>query len=642
MPVTIDTSLPIHDDRDTPWDGDSAIAAMAASCGGRGETLNPSCMGDGFLWRDPDTDPNTIGAYKFPVANIFGGRKQIVFSALSSAASYLDRAKDIPESGISQMRESLTTLYKKAAEKFGDDTIMAPWEKSSTASAADMPNTDDSTDTPEDNDDGSDSGQQECRCSGCTCRRGNTDQSPTIYNPVIRASASDGTPWKPPRDWFRPSAPCPLTVTTDGRVYGDLARFDQHHIGADGKRIYPPRDPDGLYRQFRQRTIECDNGERIAVGVLTMDTGHADLGVGAGAAIEHYDNTGAIVAAIAVGEDKQPDGSKGRIWIAGSLLPTVDDSQRMRLMLAGVSGDWRQVSHGGDAELVAVLAVNVPGFPVPARPEDLALVAAGGVMPPAPPVPADAIERFIDVVSDAIDRRQRDREQRSEADAAARARMSRAQSAHDVMASCARRGRARRAQASLVAAVMTDYSDDDSDGDRDERTEIVAARRGRFLDSQGRNWVERTGGLPSTIRSVADHLIAKGFGESHAIATAVNVVKKWCWGAPDGLNWPGVQKVKPRTRARGCQAVMEWNLNRARARLSRPADRVAGAGCCELRASSHGEITCVDARADRRRVGPRGRHGIRCPSKFVRTVTRSRMVRRRMLSVIFVREVANW
>jgi hypothetical protein len=91
---------------------------------------------------------------------------------------------------------------------------------------------------------------------------------------------------------------------------------------------------------------------------------------------------------------------------------------------------------------------------------------------------------------------------------------------------------------------------------------------GRFLDERGRNWVTQTGGLPEGIRAVADELMLKGFTESHAIATAVNVVKRWCWGAPDGLNWPGIQRVNPRTRARGCRNVIEWNLNRALARAT--------------------------------------------------------------------------
>jgi len=43
------------------------------------------------------------------------------------------------------------------------------------------------------------------------------------------------------------------------------------------------------------------------------------------------------------------------------------------------------------------------------------------------------------------------------------------------------------------------------------------------------NWVENAGGLPMFVRRIANHLNAeKGMSISHAIATAVNVVKKMC------------------------------------------------------------------------------------------------------------------
>jgi len=561
MPVTIDTSLPLHDNRDTTWDGDAAAAAMARECGGRGENLNATCMGEGFLWRDPDADAATMGAYKFPVANIFGGQKHIVWSGVTAAASRLDSAEGIPAADLTRMRSALTTLYDRFAQEFDDDTIVAPWE-SETAAAADPAEPDSDT--------------EEAGCGGnCGCDCGDAiddvlasegKETLPIYDPVIRASAADGSDWAPPRDWFSAQAPAPLTVTADGQVYGDLARFGQRHIGYEGNDIYPPRDPDGLYRSFRQRTITTADGDKIAVGVLTMDTGHAGMGIGSQAAVEHYDHTGAIVAAVNVGEDKE---NGGRIWLAGALLPDITDEQRLRLMLSGVSGDWRQTRPRGPLELVAALAVNVPGFPVPAVEvadgRELTMVAAGAVLPEVKKPGAvvnvvisdEEVERFASRLIEATERHQAEARQAE----LASARLAKARVASAVMHDCVRRGRARKVHARLTAAVAK-RMDDESD-----RAGLVA-QGNRFLDARGRNWVEQTGGLPRTIRSIADHLIAKGFDESHAIATAVNVVKRWCWGAPDGLNWPGVQRVKPQTRARGCIAVTEWNLNRARARAT--------------------------------------------------------------------------
>jgi hypothetical protein len=107
-----------------------------------------------------------------------------------------------------------------------------------------------------------------------------------------------------------------------------------------------------------------------------VGTGHAPLHYGASPAAEHYDNTGAAVADVAVGNDQHG------IWVAGSIRPGADPLRVYELQAAGqVSGDWRRI--GGQLRLVGLLAVNVPGFPVPkmrarvASGQPQALVAAG-------------------------------------------------------------------------------------------------------------------------------------------------------------------------------------------------------------------------------------------------------------------------
>lgn len=59
------------------------------------------------------------------------------------------------------------------------------------------------------------------------------------------------------------------------------------------------------------------------------------------------------------------------------------------------------------------------------------------------------------------------------------------------------------------------------------------------------------------------HLKAKGMAESHAIATAVNVVKKMC--ASGDTNWPGKQNVKAGSRAQACAAAADWERKKAQA-----------------------------------------------------------------------------
>jgi hypothetical protein len=80
------------------------------------------------------------------------------------------------------------------------------------------------------------------------------------------------------------------------------------------------------------------------------------------------------------------------------------------------------------------------------------------------------------------------------------------------------------------------------------------------------NWVEDVGGLPQYIKRIAKHLKAKGMAEGHAIATAVNVVKKYC--ATGDLNWPGWQQVNPGSKAEGCAAVASWEAKKAKAKAT--------------------------------------------------------------------------
>jgi hypothetical protein len=125
------------------------------------------------------------------------------------------------------------------------------------------------------------------------------------------------------------------------------------------------------------------------VGQITMDTGHAPLRSNAKIAAAHYDNTGAAVADVAVGEDAFG------IWFSGVLRSTITDEQLHALRASGrISGDWRTI--GGNLEMVAGLVVNVPGLPIPhtmvasADGVQTALVAAGIITPAEPAVTASA------------------------------------------------------------------------------------------------------------------------------------------------------------------------------------------------------------------------------------------------------------
>lgn len=190
-------------------------------------------------------------------------------------------------------------------------------------------------------------------------------------DPLSRDSLTAAAiPTAPPEAWFKDpqlTGPTALVVEDDGRVYGHIAAWGTCHIGQIGKCVEPPTSPSN-YAYFRTGALRTAEGTSVAVGHLTMGTGHAGPRDSANAAAEHYDNTGTVFADVAAGEDAYG------IWVAGSLRPGITAEQVRVARSAPISGDWRTIR--GSLELVGALAVNVPGFPVP-RPQGL--LASGEV-----------------------------------------------------------------------------------------------------------------------------------------------------------------------------------------------------------------------------------------------------------------------
>lgn len=181
----------------------------------------------------------------------------------------------------------------------------------------------------------------------------------------------------PPADWFTNpdlSVPTGITITPEGRVYGHAALWGTCHIGQEGMCVTPPHEDAHPY--FMTGAVACADGAMASVGQITVGTGHAPLSYNHRAASDHYDNTGWAVADVTVGNDAHG------IWVAGAVRAGASPERVHELRAAGqVSGDWRRI--GGQLRLVGLLAVNVPGFPVPklaskyASGQQLALVAAG-------------------------------------------------------------------------------------------------------------------------------------------------------------------------------------------------------------------------------------------------------------------------
>lgn len=182
----------------------------------------------------------------------------------------------------------------------------------------------------------------------------------------------------PPREHFenpRFSGPMGMTVTEDGRVYGHAALWGTCHTGFSNVCRTAPRE--GAHEYFLLGETLCADGSSVATGTITLGTGHAatDGSIQAYDVIRHYDNTGTAVADIATGEDEFG------IWFSGSIRPGVSPVKLRVLRGSKLSGDWRKF--GRSLRLVALLAVNVPGFPVPrvrasvSNGRQMSLVAAG-------------------------------------------------------------------------------------------------------------------------------------------------------------------------------------------------------------------------------------------------------------------------
>lgn len=184
--------------------------------------------------------------------------------------------------------------------------------------------------------------------------------------PAYRLVASGG-PSLPPMDWFANPGlqePTPLTITEDGQVFGHVATWGTCHVGFEDSCVTAPSSA-SEYAYFCSGVVATDGGD-VRAGQITFDTGHAGLELNSRRTMAHYDNTGHCAADVMAGEDEIG------IWVAGALRPGISDEQMRTLRGAKMSGDWRSI--GGNLEMVAVLAVNVPGFPIP-RP---ALAASGG------------------------------------------------------------------------------------------------------------------------------------------------------------------------------------------------------------------------------------------------------------------------
>lgn len=215
------------------------------------------------------------------------------------------------------------------------------------------------------------------------------------------------------------SGPTPLTLLDAEadfgyiEVVGHLATWGTCHTGFAGQCVTPPRSRQD-YGYFNVGAVRAlaENGEKVTVaaGHITMgEGGHAGIKMSAAAAAAFYDNVNTVVADVTAGEDAYG------IWVHGVVRRSATPEQVEALRAAPLSGDWRTID--GSLELVAALAVNSGGFPIPrarvASGVPMALVAAGAVPQPVAnpefeerePIATGAVMLDYDVLADAIAKR---------------------------------------------------------------------------------------------------------------------------------------------------------------------------------------------------------------------------------------------
>lgn len=211
----------------------------------------------------------------------------------------------------------------------------------------------------------------------------------------MTAAGFPEAPLCPPREWFADpelSGPTPMTVGDDGRLYGHIATWETCHVGFADQCVKPPRSATS-YAHFATGEIVCEDGSRVSVGQITMDTNHAPLRANGARAAAHYDDTGLAVADVAVGEDRFG------IWMAGALRSDVAPEKVRGLMASDVSGDWRRI--GSALELVGLLAVNVPGFPKLRENEGIVASMVASLSPTPEP---EGLRQAADMIAERIGR----------------------------------------------------------------------------------------------------------------------------------------------------------------------------------------------------------------------------------------------
>ena len=408
--------------RESVFDNDDAIKRIAAWANVGPQGADVARLRRAFMYYDPQQPETALTSYRLPVGDIVNGQLTLIYHAIYAAAALLSGAHgglpNVPDQDKGTIRRVISEIYPVMAKEFNDPSIRAPWDRSAQegiqlsityASDPKEPYGDVQYADPGYQADGKKryplDSEEHCRAAWSYI---NMPKNAEKYTPEQlkkikariqtalkkygvetegqKSSAKDEYsmidttyPVEPPKAWFEDpglSAKTPLTVDSQGRVFGHLAAWGECHRDFLDRQecVLAPKSKKD-YAPFHLGTVLTAEGEVVRVGKIVMDTRHASINLGYSSAALHYDNTGDEVAVVRAGEDQYG------IWVAGAIVPEADPRRVAKLRRSPISGDWRRVD--GNLELTAALAVNVPAFPVYSMEgeEQLALVAAGSVLP---------------------------------------------------------------------------------------------------------------------------------------------------------------------------------------------------------------------------------------------------------------------
>lgn len=120
------TDLPIAP-RDMDWDGDAARRRVFELYTDGDGSVDTEGVSRAFLWRDPDADPTTMGAYSLGFADVVDGELTIVPRGVAATAGGRGvSAADIPADDVPAIEARICSLYGEIRDNDDADETWPP------------------------------------------------------------------------------------------------------------------------------------------------------------------------------------------------------------------------------------------------------------------------------------------------------------------------------------------------------------------------------------------------------------------------------------------------------------------------------------------------------------------------------------